>query len=292
MRTGQNRCTAKRSAPSMARSRSCRFGSKMFLQRDRWRTTWGRTRVDDAKTGGWSYLRDQLGGCLRRPKRHPAWRRREARCDPHLVLARRDFTGGLGCLLAYFLVVAACLVALPPLPKLGVVPQFEICESARRSGSREHKIGEYSDRVKADIVSDNFTRKVLYLIFAVITVIAVFLLGGFAILAAVLGLGPVLVLIVVIEIYCRIQNWRRLRVAEDADADLDKLRPKKSTEVLTVDAIHKLRSRAQQAQDAGEPWLAADLRLAIATLERLDREAALARRPAPGGLAPEPIQPI
>ena len=27
---------------------------------------------------GWSYLRDQLGGCLRRPKRHPAWRRREA----------------------------------------------------------------------------------------------------------------------------------------------------------------------------------------------------------------------
>jgi hypothetical protein len=173
-------------------------------------------------------------------------------------------------------------------PQIRVVPQFEICESA----SREHKMGEYSDRVKADIVSDNFARKVLYLIFAVITVIAVFLLGGFAIFAAVLGLGPVLVLIVVIEIYCRIQNWRRLRVAEDADADLDKLRPKKSTEVLTVDAIHKLRSRAQQAQDAGEPWLAADLRLAIATLERLDREAALARRPAPGGLAPEPIQPI
>jgi hypothetical protein len=144
-------------------------------------------------------------------------------------------------------------------------------------------MGEYSDRVKADIVSDNFARKVLYLIFAVITVIAVFLLGGFAIFAAVLGLGPVLVLIVVIEIYCRIQNWRRLRAAEDADADLDKLRP-------TVDVIHKLRSRAQQAQDAGEPWLGADLRLAIATLERLDREAALARRPAPGGLAPEPIQ--
>jgi hypothetical protein len=107
----------------------------------------------------------------------------------------------------------------------------------------------------------------------------------FAILAAVLGLGPVLVLIVVIEIYCRIQNWRRLRAAEDADANLDKLRP-------TVDVIHKLRSRAQQAQDAGEPALGADLRLAIATLERLDREAALARRPAPGGLAPEPIQPI
>jgi len=153
-------------------------------------------------------------------------------------------------------------------------------------------MGEYSDRVRADIVSDNRARRILYLVYAAIAVAAVCLLGGFAIFAAVLGLGPVLVLIVVIEIYCRIQNWRRLRVAEDADADLDKLRPKKSTEVLTVDAIHKLRSRAQQAQDAGEPWLAADLRLAIATLERLDREAALARRPAPGGLAPEPIQPI
>ncbi len=153
-------------------------------------------------------------------------------------------------------------------------------------------MGEYSDRVKADIVSDNVTRKFLYLIFAVITVIAVFMLGGFATLVAVLGLGPVLVLIVVIEIYCRIQNWRRLRAAEDADADLDKLRPKNSTEVLPVDVIHKLRSRAHQAQDAGEPHLAADLRLAIATLERLDREAALARRPALGGQPPEPKQPI
>jgi hypothetical protein len=35
-------------------------------------------RLDDVKTGGWPFLRDQLGGCLRRPKRHPAWRRREA----------------------------------------------------------------------------------------------------------------------------------------------------------------------------------------------------------------------
>jgi len=153
-------------------------------------------------------------------------------------------------------------------------------------------MGEYSDGVKADIASDNFTRKFLYLIFAVITVIAVFLLGGFAILAAVLGLGPVLVLIVVIEIYCRIQNWRRLRAAEDADVELDKLRPKNLTEPPTVDVIHKLRSRVQQAQDAGEPWLAADLRLAIAALELLDREAALTPRPAPGGLSPEPIQPI
>jgi hypothetical protein len=131
-------------------------------------------------------------------------------------------------------------------------------------------MGEYSDRVRAEIVSDNATRRILYAIFAAITVIAVFTLGGFAILVAVLGLGPVLVLIVIIEIYCRIQNWRHLRVAEDADADLDKLRPKNSTEALPVDVIHKLRSRAHQAQDAGEPYLAADLRLAIVTLERLD----------------------
>jgi len=144
-------------------------------------------------------------------------------------------------------------------------------------------MGEYSDRVKADNVSDNFRRKILYLIFAVITVIAVFLLGGFATLVAVLGIGPVLVLIVVIEIYCRIQNWRRLRAAEEADAELDKLRPKKSNEALPVEVIHKLRSRAHQARDAGEPYLAADLRLAIVTIERLDGEAALARRPPPGG---------
>ncbi len=140
-------------------------------------------------------------------------------------------------------------------------------------------MGEYSDRVKAEIVSDNVTRKFLYAIFAVITVVAVFLLGGFATLVAVLGLGPVLVLIVVIEIYCRIQNWRRLRAAEDADADLDKL-PKVSTDA--VDVIYKLRSRTLQAQRAGEPYLAADLRLAGAMLERLDREAALARRQALG----------
>jgi hypothetical protein len=185
------------------------------------------------------------------------------------------------------------MVALAPLPKLRVVPQFEICESARRSGIREHQMGEYSDRVKAEIVSDNVTRKFLYLIFAVITVIAVFLLGGFATLVAVLGLGPVLVLIVVIEIYCRIQNWRRLRAAEDADTDLDKLRPKISNEAVPGNIIHKLRSRALEAQDAGEPYLAADLRLAVATLERLDREAALARPPALGGGQPsEPKQPI
>jgi hypothetical protein len=153
-----------------------------------------------------------------------------------------------------------------------VAAQFEICESARGLGSCEHKMGEYTDRARAEIVRDNVTRRILYAIFAVITVIAVFTLGGFAVLVAVVGLGPVLVLIVVIEIYCRIQNWRHLRVAEDADADLDKLRPEKSTEALPADVIKKLRNRAHQAQDAGEPYLAADLRLAVATIERLDRD--------------------
>jgi hypothetical protein len=133
-------------------------------------------------------------------------------------------------------------------------------------------MGEYTDRARAEIVRDNVARRILYAIFAVITVIAVFTLGGFAVLVAVVGLGPVLVLIVVIEIYCRIQNWRHLRVAEDADADLDKLRPEKSTEALPADIIKKLRNRAHQAQDAGEPYLAADLRLAVATIERLDRD--------------------
>jgi len=146
-------------------------------------------------------------------------------------------------------------------------------------------MGEYSDRVRAEIVSDNVTRKYIYVSFALITLFAVFMLRGFATVVVVLGLGPVLVLIGVIEIYCRIQNWRRLRAAEDADADLDKLRPKNSTKSV----LHKLRSRVQQTEDAGEPFLAADLRLAIKTLERLDREAAPARQPALGA---EPIPPI
>ena len=149
-------------------------------------------------------------------------------------------------------------------------------------------MGEYSDRVRADIVSDNRARRILYLVYGAIAVAAVCLLGGFATIVLVLGLGPVLMLIVVIEIYCRIQNWRRLRAAEEADAELDKLRPKKSNEALPVEVIHKLRSRAHQARDAGEPYLAADLRLAIVTIERLDGEAALARRPPPGGQPPEP----
>jgi hypothetical protein len=148
-------------------------------------------------------------------------------------------------------------------------------------------MGEYSDRVQAEIAGDNFTRKFIYVSFALITLVAIFMLGGFAAAVVVLGLGPVLVLIGVIEIYCRIQNRRRLRAAQDADADLDKLRPNNST----LSVIHKLRNRVQQTVDAGEPFLAADLRLAIETLERLDREAAPARRSTLGGLKPEPITP-
>ena len=132
-------------------------------------------------------------------------------------------------------------------------------------------MGEYSDRVRADIVSDNRARRILYLVYGAIAVAAVCLLGGFATIVLVLGLGPVLALIVVIEIYSRIQNWRRLRAAEEADADLAKLRPEKSTEALPVNVTRKLRGRAQQAQNAGEPYLAADLRLAATTIERLDR---------------------
>jgi hypothetical protein len=146
---------------------------------------------------------------------------------------------------------------------------------------------EYSSRVRAEIASDNFTRKSIYVSFALITLLAVFILRGFATVVVVLGLGPVLVLIGVIEIYCRIQNRRRLRAAEDADADLDKLRPNDSTEAV----IQKLRTRVQQTENAGEPFLAADLRLAIRTLERLDREAALGRQPPRRVLAPEPIPP-
>jgi hypothetical protein len=154
------------------------------------------------------------------------------------------------------------------------VPQFEICENADKLAGCEHTMGEYADRVRADIVSDNRARRILYLVYGALAVAAVCLLGGFATIVLVLGLGPVLLLIVVIEIYSRIQNWRRLRAAEDADADLAQSRPeKKLAEALPVNVIRKLRGRAQQAQDAGEPYLAADLRLAATTIERLDRPA-------------------
>src|SRR6202035_4951910 len=148
-------------------------------------------------------------------------------------------------------------------------------ENASKLASRERKMGEYADRVRADIVSDNRARRILYLVYGALAVAAVCLLGGFATVVLVLGLGPVLLLIVVIEIYSRLQNWRRLRAAEEADADLGKARPEKSNEALPGNVIRKLRGRAQQAQAAGEPYLAADLRLAATTIERLDREAEL-----------------
>jgi hypothetical protein len=153
------------------------------------------------------------------------------------------------------------------------VPQFEICENAGKLASREHEMGEYADRVRADIVSDNRARRILYLVYGALAVAAVCLLGGFATIVLVLGLGPVLLLIVVIEIYSRLQNWRRLRAAEEADADLAQVRPEKSNQAMPVNVVRKLRGRAQQAQAAGEPYLAADLRLAATTIERLDREA-------------------
>src|ERR1700734_4365923 len=133
-------------------------------------------------------------------------------------------------------------------------------------------MGEYADRVRADIVSDNRARRILYLVYGAIAVAAVCLLGGFATIVLVLGLGPVLALIVVIEIYSRIQNWRRLRAAEEADAELAKLRPEKSAEAQPVNVIHKLRGRAKQAQAGGEPYLAADLRLPPPPLQRAGRE--------------------
>jgi hypothetical protein len=147
-------------------------------------------------------------------------------------------------------------------------------------------MGEYFRRVRAEIENDNRTRKFIYGTFAVITLFAVIIFRGFAAVVIVLGLGPVLVLIGIIEIYCRIQNRRRLRAAEDADADFDKLRPDNSTGAV----IRKLKRRVQQTEKAGEPFLADDLRLAIATLERLDRDVPLGRGPAPS-LAPEPIPP-
>ena len=63
---------------------------------------------------------------------------------------------------------------------------------------------------------------------------------------------------------------RRALMAKWAAFQPGKLRPEKSTEALPVNVIRKLRGRAQQAQDAGEPYLAADLRLAATTIERLD----------------------
>ena len=49
--------------------------------------------------------------------------------------------------------------------------------------------------------------------------------------------------------------------------------------MLTRDIIHRLRLRANEAQDAGRTNEAADLRLALDALIRLDRDAQLLRAP-------------
>ncbi len=49
--------------------------------------------------------------------------------------------------------------------------------------------------------------------------------------------------------------------------------------MTVADVIHRLRIRANNAADAGDVHLAADLRLAIEALTRLERESLLARRP-------------
>ena len=54
---------------------SGRHGRERRAQANRCRSV--ESCSDDVKTGGWPNLRDQLGRCLRRPKRHPAYRRRE-----------------------------------------------------------------------------------------------------------------------------------------------------------------------------------------------------------------------
>jgi hypothetical protein len=99
-------------------------------------------------------------------------------------------------------------------------------EAAQIGRQLRAPMGKYSDRVRADIESENAARRIIYLIFALLAIIAVFLLGGIA-TVVILGLVPALVLIAIIEIYSRIRNWSRLRAAEDDEAD-DNLRPEDS----------------------------------------------------------------
>jgi hypothetical protein len=47
--------------------------------------------LDDVRTEGWPDLRDQLGRCLRRPKRHPACRWRDSR--PGSCMERENLCG-------------------------------------------------------------------------------------------------------------------------------------------------------------------------------------------------------
>ena len=56
---------------------SGRQGRERRAQANRCRSV--ESGLGDVETGGCPFLRDQLGGCLRLPERHPACRRREAR---------------------------------------------------------------------------------------------------------------------------------------------------------------------------------------------------------------------
>jgi hypothetical protein len=56
---------------------SGRHGRERRAQANRCRSV--EKRLGDVRTEGGPFLRDQLGGCLRLPERHPACRRREAR---------------------------------------------------------------------------------------------------------------------------------------------------------------------------------------------------------------------
>src|SRR5262249_19828934 len=56
---------------------SGRHGRERRAQANRCRSV--ESGLGDVRTGGGPFLRDQLGGCLRLPERHPACRRREVR---------------------------------------------------------------------------------------------------------------------------------------------------------------------------------------------------------------------
>jgi hypothetical protein len=60
----------------------------------------------------------------------------------------------------------------------------------------------------------------------------------------------------------------------------------------TGDVLFRLRAREHQARDRGNQGLAADLRLAIAEVERLQREVVFGRRPAVAAEAAPRGEPI
>src|SRR5262249_12749463 len=68
---------------------SGRHGRERRAQANRCRSV--ETGLGDVRTGGCTFLRDQFGGCLRLPERHPACRRREAR--PGFRTERENLAG-------------------------------------------------------------------------------------------------------------------------------------------------------------------------------------------------------